>query len=375
MFYFLFLIAYLLFIILKKNKLRRKIIINARFLTQEITGVQRFAIEISKELKKSNIPIEFVAPKHIIHKGLAKELKVKEIGFNLVNGHLWEQTLLPLYVLKNKGVLLSLCNTAPLILKNQIVTIHDLAFKVNPKWFSKKFTLVYNFLIPLIAKRSKHIITVSEASKREIIRYLRVFDSKVTVIYNAISSVFLEGCNCNNHFDCEYVLTVSSHHPRKNFENLITAFNTIKNKDLKLFVIGNFNKNFSANLEINENDKRIIFLSNISDEELVCYYRKASLFVYPSIYEGFGIPIIEAMCQGIPVCVSDIPVFREICGKNAVYFNPQSKNSIAKSIINQIEKPISNEILKQIKIETLEKYSWKSSANKLKSVLNSMYND
>lgn len=81
------------------------------------------------------------------------------------------------------------------------------------------------------------------------------------------------------------------------------------------------------------------------------------------------------MCQGIPVCVSDIPVFREICGKNAVYFNPQSKNSIAKSIINQIEKPISNEILKQIKIETLEKYSWKSSANKLKSVLNSMYND
>ena len=142
--------------------------VNSRFLTQNITGVQRFAIEISKQLKKLlNSKIQFVAPKNIIHKDLAEELDVKVIGYN--TGHLWEQIDLPLYLSSiGKPLLLNLSNTAPLFYKNKIVTIHDVAFKRFPQTYSFKFRMFYNLLIPIILKNSKHILTVSEFSKNEI---------------------------------------------------------------------------------------------------------------------------------------------------------------------------------------------------------------
>ena len=129
------------------------IIINSRFLSQKITGVQRFAIEICKELKKSSLEIEFVSPKNISNSKVADLLEVKKIGF--LTGHLWEQITLQVYVRRKKAVLISLCNTAPLFLENQIITIHDLSFRLYPEWNSKIFSFVYNKMIPIIAKKSK----------------------------------------------------------------------------------------------------------------------------------------------------------------------------------------------------------------------------
>ena len=104
------------------------VIINARFLTQPISGVQRFGIEIAKELKKNNLNLVFVSPKNIIHHDLAKELDVKVIG--ILKGHLWEQIELQSYVLRKNAFLVSFCNTGPLFVRNQIITIHDLCFKL-----------------------------------------------------------------------------------------------------------------------------------------------------------------------------------------------------------------------------------------------------
>lgn len=340
------------------------IIVNARFLTQEITGVQRFGIEISKELKKLNPNIVFVSPKNILHVELARELNVKCIG--PFTSHLWEQITLQKYVVSKKALLISLCNTAPLFVKNQIITVHDLCFKMHPEWFSKSFSSFYNFLIPKIVKKALFVITVSETSKKEIVNELSVPEEKILVVYNAVSSIFYENLNpesFKSNFSKEkYILTVSSHHPRKNFERLIKAFHSIEDPNLHLYIIGNINKHF-AQKYINQNDKRIKFLTGITDVELVQFYRNANLFVYPSLYEGFGIPIIEALSQKTQVVVSDIPVFREICGHstNVTYFNPKSTLSIKESII----KGLKNIEKHSFKEDDLSLYSWEYSAKKI----------
>src|SRR5687768_11068529 len=139
-------------------------IVNARFLTQPITGVQRFAIEISKELKKANPQIKFIAPKEIIHHNLANELNAQLYG--KMSGHFWEQLELPAYLKKQHSpLLINLANLAPVTYNNYIATIHDLSFLQFPKSYSRKFYYYYKFLIPKIAGRAKKIITVSENAR------------------------------------------------------------------------------------------------------------------------------------------------------------------------------------------------------------------
>lgn len=340
------------------------IIINSRFLSQEITGVQRFAVEVCKELKKTNLNIEFVAPNNIIHKDLEKLLEVKKIGF--LKGHLWEQITLQLYAYRKKALLISLCNTAPLFIKNQIVTIHDLSFKLYPQWNSKVFSLVYNKMIPIIAKKSRCILTVSETSKNELIKVLNIPREKINVIYNAVSSVFIEKESSvvqKKSIVANYILTVSSFHPRKNLKRLIEAFQNITDHNLELYIIGNFDKNFTREeLNINVSNSRIKILTNIKDQELKKYYKEAKLFVYSSLYEGFGIPIIEAMSCDIPVCVSNINVFKEVCGENATYFDPYNIDDIKNKILTSLKKPKKT-------MNGFEKYSWKNSAQMINDIV------
>lgn len=346
-------------------------IINCRFLTQPITGVQRFAIEICKELKRCHNDIVFVSPKKILHHNLAKELSVKKIGF--FSGHLWEQVDLPLFVARRGLLLVSLCNTAPLFIRSQVITIHDLCFRIHPEWFSKSFSIYYNFLIPIIAKRSLHVLTVSETSKKEIVKELLIPYDKIAVIYNAVAPVFYEAlaseASDNKLFKNRFVLTVSSHHPRKNFERLVKAFNLIEDRELNLYIIGNVNRHFVHNALGNGNDKRIQLLTEISDSELVRFYRNAELFVYPSLYEGFGIPIIEALSQQTQVCVSDIPVFREISGPCTIYFDPKSLLSIKNGIIEGLRQAKNNRDSFDLAGNIALKYSWKSGALKIIDII------
>lgn len=342
------------------------IIVNARFLTQKITGVQRFGIEISKELQKLYPNIIFISPKNVIHTQIAKELNVKYL--EPYNGHLWEQITLAKYVKKEKALLLSLCNTAPIFVENQIITIHDICFKIHPEWFSKVFSIFYNFIIPRIINKSRHIFTVSNASKNEIAKHYNISKSKITVIYNAVAEVFLREqqkatLNDDNLFKKKYILTVSSHHPRKNFKRLIQAFNSIdSSENIFLYIIGNVNNHFSNENIINT--ERILFLNNVSDEDLLKFYSNAALFVYPSLYEGFGIPIIEASSQNVKVCVSDIPIFHEVCGDGAVYFNPYDSLDIKNKILLALEADNTSNLL------DLSKFSWSFGAKKIQQKLN-----
>lgn len=352
----------------------REIVVNARFLTQKITGVQRFAIELSKQLKKLSPELKFVAPKNIIHKSIAEELQVETIGNQ--KGHIWEQVELPLYLYKNSNPLLvNFCNTAPLYYKNQVVTICDLSFMINPKWFSKPFSLYYSYLIPRISRKALKIITISENSKQDLINIINTSEDKIEIVYCSISNEFAQSDTFASHNQYgKYILAVSSLDPRKNFNNLIQAFNYAKLKDTKLVIVGSENKVFANQSlkELLQYNPNIVFTGYITDRELIDLYKNASLFLYPSLYEGFGIPPLEAMACGCPTIVSNVASLPEVCGNASHYIDPYSVESIAEGIETVLNDKDYSELLRQRGYRRVKLFSWQASAKKLISVLNTV---
>ena len=340
----------------------KKIYINGRFLTQNITGVQRYAIEIIKALDKYlnnndlNYEFEIVCPKNIKQKLILKNIKIKQIG--ILKGHLWEQIELPLYV-KNK-LLFNFCNCAPLVKKNQIVTIHDVAVCAVPYAYSKLFRIWYKFMYRILTSRLKKIFTVSEFSKKELNKNFNISLGKIEVTYNGIDHMKNVQPNENifSKFSIEknnYVLAVSSLNPSKNFKLILETAKI--SPEFNFVIAGGTNSTVfkEQGLEITSNVK---FIGYVSDKELVALYKYASCFVYPSIYEGFGIPPLEAMYFNCPVIVSNIEVFKEIYKDNVLYCDINDNNILREKIIlltrnNMIKKSVINKIQK-IK----EKYKW-----------------
>lgn len=339
------------------------IYINARFLTQRITGVQRYAIEISKRIKKIHPQIKFLSPGNIINEHIANELEVITIGNN--KGHLWEQYDLPNYLKKNGSpTLLNLCNTGPLFYKNTIVTIHDLAFLENPSWFSKSFYWFYKTLIPQLAKKAKKIITVSEFSKDEIVRKLNVNPLKVEIIYNAVNILF---STYEDKRRDDFLLYVGSKDPRKNMPRLIAAARSLPH-NYRILIVGGAAKSFAESISCDT--KNIEFRGYVSDEELLDLYSRAKAFVYPSLYEGFGIPPLEAQAMGVPVLISEIDVFKEVFRDSALYCDPCSIESIAKGLnkIIGLSESQKKELLQKAK-NNVDRFSWDQSALKLIKIL------
>ena len=339
------------------------IIVNARFLTQPISGVQRYAIEICLELKKLSPDIVFVSPRNILHHEIAHALGVKITG--RLKGHLWEQIELPSY-LKKQGspLLLNLCNTAPIFYVNKIVTIHDLAFERFPQTFSWKFRYAYQFAIPRIARSSKHILTDSSFSKNEICSLYSISEDKIEVVYCANSAFFSEIGNTNNE---QFILAVSSLNYQKNFFALVKAFNKLSDKTIKLFLVGGINKNFADHnlLQEIESNENIKFVGRVDDEELVRLYSSAQCFVYPSLYEGFGIPPLEAQACGCPCVVSNAASLPEVCGDSVVYCDPYSVDDIADKISMVLSSKALQDELRTKGFENIKRFSWEKSAQKI----------
>jgi len=348
------------------------IYINARFLTQEITGVQRFAIELSKQLKKGPVKCVFVSPKiNIVHTILAKELEVVLVG--KYSGHLWEQVELPKY-LKSIGcpILINLMNTAPIFYSNKIYTLHDITFIRFPKNFTWKFRSFYKTMIPYMLKTSKRIITVSNFSKDEISNHYTINKDKISIVYNGIKKEFMSPLENKNTKESNYFLTVSSISENKNLKRLIKAFNLINNDNFKLYVVGGFDlANFNEVKDIEEllSSKNIEFKGRVSDEELSLLYKNAIAFLYPSIYEGFGIPPLEAQGSECPILLSKIAPLKEVYGSSALYCDPFNINDIYCKIKMLFS---DSELRKELSIKgniNVKKYSWDNSAASLISII------
>lgn len=344
------------------------ICINGRFLTQKLTGVHRFAFEMCKALKRLGVDFVVIAPKNVIS-SYKCDFEVKTIG--KTTGHIWEQMELPLYMRKEykNTLLVSFTGLGPVFRKNHISTIHDLAFIVNPAWYSKTYTFYYKLMTPILARNAKKIITVSNYSKREISKIYPVLKDKIYVIYNALSDMFTSIKVSESKPVEEYVLTVSSMDPRKNFPRLVEAFMRMDKVPHKLYIIGGRPANFEEIKFSNYSEDKIKFLGYVSDEKLVEYYKNASLFVYPSLFEGFGIPPLEAMSQGTPILLSDIEVLREVSGDTAFYCDPYNVDDIAEKISYILLNANEVEEKKKGYAEQLARYSWDISASKLMNLI------
>ncbi|MBA2849530.1 glycosyltransferase family 4 protein [Thermosulfuriphilus ammonigenes] len=352
------------------------IFVNSRFFFQKVTGVQRWALEISYHLSRLDSSLKFITFKQNLDPS-RDHLNVLFCGF--FRGHLWEQIDLPLFLYrKGNPLLINLCNTAPLLYVNQLVSILDLSFIRNPSWFSKKFVLFYRFLIPKIAKRAKKIITISEFSRQEIVSLLNIPGEKIEVIYCGVSErlKFFSQKDFPNKYG-QYILTVSSLNPRKNFGNLILAFNKLKLKNLKLVIVGDFDSRVFSNQVLSDlilGNPNIIRVGYVSDQELSGLYKNALLFVYPSLYEGFGLPPLEAMSCGCPVVVSNIASLLEVCGTAAYYVNPHDINDIARGIYTVLKnKDLRDDLIKK-GYDRARLYTWHGSAQKMMRLIREVVN-
>lgn len=351
---------------------RGMIYINGRFLMQQQTGVNRYAYEICRSLMNLNKQFIIICPQGTIYDCYdISTFKIDRWGMG--NSHLWEQCVLPFYFFGKKGkyILINFTGIGPISIHNKIITIHDLAFLINPHWYSWSYTLLYRLLTPLSIKTSKKILTVSHFSKEEIFRLMKTRKDKIEVVYNAVPSFFNSYKEENHHqLDLKggkYILAVSSIDPRKNFDKLLSAFCLMESCDINLYIVGSENRIYMADSilpKVNMNS-RIRWLGRITDEELLYYYKNAICFVSSSLYEGFGIPAIEAMEMECPVIVSDIPVFHEIYGEAAIYVDPLDENEIAEKMDRLcVDKSLREQLIsKGLKQITL--YDWRESAIKV----------
>jgi glycosyltransferase involved in cell wall biosynthesis len=338
-----------------------KIFVNARFLTQPLSGVQRYGIECSRQIKKLCEDLTFICPGDILHKEIAEELGARIVGRN--RGHLWEQFDLPLFLAKYKNPpLVNLANTAPMFYKNNYITIHDLAFYHHPEWFSRYFAAWYNILVPRIAYKSRHLFSVSETIKNDLVKCYNVSPAKISVTYNGISEGMIARPPDKGIAKEKIILSVGSFNKRKNHQSLIKAFlGSEISSSYQLVIIGDRNRVFSDG-DIDEallENTNIKICGHCDEPELICWYQKAEIIASVSLYEGFGIPLLEGLYYGCKILCSDIPVYRELFAEYAVFCDPGNINDIIDNLSRVVTTTTNSEHNANA---LLDKYSYHNSA-------------
>jgi glycosyltransferase involved in cell wall biosynthesis len=227
-------------------------------------------------------------------------------------------------------------------------------------------------MIPRLTQKARHVLTVSEFSRREILDLLKPNPEKVTVVPNAVSTTIARLANevTENRYG-RYVLAVSSLDPRKNFSTILDAFARLPKSDCQLVLVGSESVIFidpGLKKQI-EQIPNAVFTGYLGDRELVALYRHAICLVYPSIYEGFGLPPIEAMACGCPVIVSRTTSLPEVCGNAALYCDPYDPQDWADKISEIIGNPTLSNDLRLRGFSQIRRYSWEKSAQSILDVV------
>ncbi len=301
-----------------------RLLLNARFRGRPLTGVERFADEVSARLARDPaLALRETSP--------ARPLAG-------LKGHAWEQFALPRRIARDE-VLLSLCNTGPLAVGRQLAVVHDAAVWDRPEGFSRSFRSVYQLLLPRLAKRAARVATVSEFSRRRLAPRLGLREEDILVLGNAAGPAFSPGPAdpvASEGREGPVLLCVGSMDPRKNLGRLLRAWLALGAagrlpEGARLQLVGGANPRNFAEVETIQG-AGIEWLGRVDDDELVRRYRRADGFVFPSLYEGFGLPPLEAMACGCPVLLSNAASLPEVGGEAAVYFDPESETEIADAI-------------------------------------------
>ncbi len=333
------------------------IYINTRVLQSEVTGVQRYILELIDRLPNK---LKLVEPKW---------------GHMGVTGHAWEQLVLPRLVSDN--VLFSPSNTGPLAATRQVVTIHDVVPLDHHDWLNPRFAAWYQFLTPFLAKRVAHVITISEFNKERILSHIPMNENRITVIPNGVDTRFrpLTQTAAWKKLDPlqlpsrQYILCVGSLEPRKNLARLLQAWARIsKNipKDIWLVLAGKHGATrvFSKSAVLDKLPSRVHSTGHVSERILPALYAGALAFAYPSLYEGFGLPPLEAMATGIPVLTGNRTSLPEVVGDAGLMVDPYDVDAIAEGLERLIEDSTLRASLRVKGLERAKEFNWDVTAKK-----------
>jgi glycosyltransferase involved in cell wall biosynthesis len=290
-----------------------------------------------------------------------------------LRGHVWEQFLLP-RALEKEQFLWSPANTGPMVVTRQAVTIHDLSVLDHPEWFATGFRIWYMLLWPRLARNVRVILTVSEHSRRSILRRFGLPEDKVVAIPNGVNLQQFHPVDptlVRNRYGLgkPYMLFVGSLDPRKNLDRLLQAwFRLPEFKDVELVIAGARRDIFQP-VSMPYRPRRTRFLGYVPDDDLPGLYAGATFFIMPSLFEGFGLTVLEAMACGTPVISSYAGALPEVTGTAAIQVDPTSPEAMAEAMRTLLVDEGMRANLRQKGLDRAARFSWERSARQISEVL------
>ena len=323
-------------------------------------GIRRYVVELQRRL---------ALPALLPPKGSCSGLRA----------HLWEQSCLARVA--NGRLLFSPGNTGPLWYSYQVATIHDLAPLEHPEFFTPAFGAWYRVLIAGLARTCMRIVVPSAFTERRLLYQFPSAAGKTVVIYHGADHVLKvaspsthdrrRGDDPAERGPC--IVTVGTLEPRKNLRTVLDAWRFLRRRgrrDARLFVIGGAApRRVFVRQELPSESERIVFVGTVNDAHLVRLYRRAVAAVYVPFYEGFGLPILEAMACGTPVVASDIPVVREIAGDAVLRIDPRSPMEIAIALARLLDDATLRDRLSAAGCARAQRFLWNDAAQRTARVL------
>ena len=331
-----------------------EVVINTRVLSAPTTGVQRYTREILSRLPGKLVP---VSPKRFAHG---------------IMGHLWEQIVLPQRILRKP--LFSPSNTGPLAVSRQVVVIHDIAPLDHPEWYNPRFSAFYSYLLPRLARNVKKVITDSEFTRNRILEKMDVSPDKIKVVPLGVDSKFkpiapvevqdvIKQLGIPTRY---YILSLGSLEPRKNLNRLLASWKEIESAipdEIWLVLAGAKGRAQVFNrLSLDSLPPRVHFTGHVPDELLPALLGGALVFAYVSVYEGFGLPPLEAMASGTPVLAGNRASLPEVVGDAGMLVDPFDIESIASGLKELIDSRDLRSKLSLLGLQRAKLFSWEKTA-------------
>jgi glycosyltransferase involved in cell wall biosynthesis len=370
------------------------IAIDTRLLERKMTGVGRYLLNILKNLTECDEQNDYFLFSYRRLPQYEKE-RIKSIStlkftpqgiFQKATSPFWLNFVLPKYLEKYKiDLFFSPNHFLPIkkIRPKSIVVIHDVFHKIDKNFHPLYYRKYADFLLKRAVKNSELIIAVSESSKRDIIRFYNVPEEKIKVIYEAAEDAFqprdlseIEKRKLREkyNFPEKFILYIGVLEERKNIEGIIKIADLIKDKtETPIFLFGRIG--YKGNQYIKEMKKRrnIQYKGFVENQDLPYLYNLATIFLFPSFYEGFGLPVLEAMQSGIPVLTSNTSSLPEIVKDGGIMHDPRDYEKFAKSIMKLLEDKDFYYKMRNKGLEQAKKFSWKQTTKELVNLFNQIY--
>jgi glycosyltransferase involved in cell wall biosynthesis len=279
-------------------------------------------------------------------------------------GHAWEQVALPILAARHGrgAVLLNPANLAPLAFARNVVVIHDAAALRHPEWYSPAYAAWQARVLPALARRALHVVTVSEFSRGELTELLGLPPERVSVVAGGVDERFAAAEPARR--DRPYVLCVASHTARKNLRALVPAAAALAGQGVQLVVAGGHRPQFAAETGLDG----LTLLGAVDEALLPGLYAGAEAFVLPSVYEGFGLPLLEAMAAGTPVIAANTTALPETAGGAARLVAPEPE-ALREALVDLLGDPVERERLAAAGRQRARAFTWERAAREVDGLL------